>query len=165
MALLLKALAFAGILTLPATVAVAEKAPCVMASSEERAEMIDEINAQRARAGLSQLKENRELTIAAQQHACDMQWSNFFGHVGSNGSDIMQRTKSAKYDTCLAAENIAYGPYTIKSVADALYNSPGHQANILNPRMLEVGFGYQPEPDRQWAQFVQVFGLSCRDRG
>ena len=77
MALLLKALAFAGILTLPATVAVAEKAPCVMASSEERAEMIDEINAQRARAGLSQLKENRGLTIAAQQHACDMQWSNF----------------------------------------------------------------------------------------
>jgi len=42
----------------------------------------------------------------------------------------------------IAGENIAGGQRTPEDVVRAWMNSPGHRANILNPRFTHLGSGY-----------------------
>jgi uncharacterized protein YkwD len=51
--------------------------------------------------------------------------------------------EDAGYDYNTAkAENIAYGYSSAQSVFDGCKNSPGHNANMLNPSFKVIGIGY-----------------------
>lgn len=119
---------------------------CNGANSNFEAQVVALINKERANAGLSALSTNSSLTSAARGHSSDMANSNFFGHTGSNGSDLASRLSAAGYAYTAGAENIYAGqgsnlnnPYAAVS---AWMDSDGHRANMLNGIYTEIGVGY-----------------------
>tara|TARA_R110001606_G_scaffold364157_1_gene518490 strand:+ start:41 stop:511 length:471 start_codon:yes stop_codon:yes gene_type:complete len=99
------------------------------------------LNAQRAANGRAALNADSRLAAAAQAHAADMAATGFFSHRGSNGSTMGQRITAQGYGKCVMAENIASGQQSEAEVLTTWMNSPGHRANILDPKMRAYGLG------------------------
>jgi len=94
---------------------------------------------------------NGQLNTAAQLHAEDMLENDYFSHVGLNGSTIGTRVQATGYNYARVGENIAAGYQTETSVLDGWVNSPGHQANNIDPRFEEFGLGYARDGnDTRW---------------
>ncbi|MCD6290677.1 MAG: CAP domain-containing protein [Anaerolineae bacterium] len=107
-------------------------------------------NQARMQAGLPPLKLNEALRQAARAHARDMAENNFFGHVGSDGSTLVDRINRVNYPNWLyAAENIAAGFAKPADVVNAWLASPHHRANLLHPNLKEIGVGYVYDPNDQ----------------
>ncbi|SEN01328.1 Uncharacterized conserved protein YkwD, contains CAP (CSP/antigen 5/PR1) domain [Pseudorhodobacter antarcticus] len=99
----------------------------------------DKVNGYRAAADLEPLQINPTLANTAQGHACDMATAGHLSHVGTNGSDLVRRLKAAGYAFRSANENV--GQFTRSDPADWWYNSTGHRANMLSPKITEIGLG------------------------
>ncbi|MBD2773012.1 CAP domain-containing protein [Iningainema sp. BLCCT55] len=65
---------------------VADPAPIDLATISVIQQVLDIVNSERGRAGLSPLRLQSQLTAAAQAHSNDMAKHNFMSHKGSNGS-------------------------------------------------------------------------------
>lgn len=106
----------------------------------EEQQMVNLVNAERQKRGLQPLKVNLELTKVARVKAKDMIDNNYFSHHSPTyGSPFdMMRQFGISYRT--AGENLA-GNQTVERAHQALMNSDGHRANILNPNYTEVGIG------------------------
>jgi uncharacterized protein YkwD len=98
------------------------------------------MNQQRSAAGLAPVSRSRQLDRVAMGHAQDQMQGGFFGHRGSNGSNVHARMQMAGYDACLSAENIAMGQTSEAAVMGDWMASSGHRANILHPRAEQFGF-------------------------
>lgn len=105
-------------------------------------QVINLVNQERAKAGLSPLKANLELSRVARIKSEDMRDNRYFSHDSPNyGSPFdMMRHYGISYRT--AAENIAAGQRSPQEVVQAWMNSEGHRRNIMNPNMTEIGVGY-----------------------
>lgn len=103
-------------------------------------QMLDLVNRERANAGLSPLKADLELTKVARLKSQDMVNRGYFSHQSPTyGSPFeMMSTYGIEYRT--AGENIA-GNSSVERAHNALMNSPGHRANILNSKYTHVGIG------------------------
>jgi uncharacterized protein YkwD len=110
--------------------------------NNQEQELIDLINQERQKAGLSSLKTDVRLMKAARQHSAQMAVKNFFGHSGYDASSLREKFAKAGYPMTIAAENIAAVHATPDSVLRAWMKSPGHRANILNKSVREIGIGY-----------------------
>ena len=117
------------------------------------------VNAQRQANGLAPLTYNPTLGRAATGHACDMSTHAFFGHKGSNGSNVGARVRSAGYAYCTVAENLAWGFPTAGQIIGGWMNSAGHRANMLHPRVKEMGIAITQ--GAQGPNWVLVLGRSC----
>ncbi|MFJ9810364.1 sigma-70 family RNA polymerase sigma factor [Streptomyces sp. NPDC101158] len=118
-------------------------------------EVVDLVNAERARAGCGPLTENSLLTRAAQGHSDDMAARDFFDHTNPDGDGPGERVTAAGYRWSTYGENIAKGQRTPAEVMDSWMNSPGHRANILNCAFREIGIGIHTAGGPYW---TQVFG-------
>lgn len=98
-------------------------------------------NSYRTARGLRPLLVDGRLQLAAQRHANYQATIRRMTHTGSGGSSPGQRMRAAGYVWSAWAENVAYGFTSCSSVMRAWMNSSGHRANILNGRMVHVGFG------------------------
>ena len=105
-------------------------------------ESIALVNAARARAGLSRLRENTTLNRVASAYSQRMAAENFYGHVDPQGKDVGDRIAAVGYLAQMSAENIARGQPGPATVVEGWLNSPGHCANIMNPALVEIGAGY-----------------------
>jgi uncharacterized protein YkwD len=114
-----------------------------------------QINAYRAQAGLPALTQNTKLAAAAASHACDMADMGKISHSGSNGSDFAHRIKTRGYKFSAANENV--GTFGTGKAAQWWYNSPGHRANMLSPKITEMGLGIALGADKQ-VYWVMVGG-------
>ena len=103
--------------------------------------MVELINQSRAENGLATLEYDKSLNVVARSHSQDMVDNNFFSHTGSDGSDAKKRMENRGFEEHLYAENIAYGQYSSMHAHEALLNSEGHRANILNKKLTHVGVG------------------------
>lgn len=105
-------------------------------------EVIRLVNEIRVKNGLNQLTEDWELSRVARYKSQDMKDNNYFSHTSPvYGSPFtMMKNFGIRYKT--AAENIAKGQSTPQSVVNALMNSSGHRANILNASFTKIGVGY-----------------------
>lgn len=103
-------------------------------------QMVDLVNSERANNGLAPLTVNTKLTEMARVKAQDMIDNNYFSHTSPTyGSPFdMMKTFGISYKT--AGENIA-GNSSVTGAHNALMNSSGHRANILNSNFKEVGIG------------------------
>lgn len=124
-------------------------------------------NLEREQAGLPPLKQNPLLAQAAQAHAEAMASGDFMEHDDPHaGTSAVDRIAAAGYAWSSAAENIGGGAPSPAEVVQGWMDSPGHRANILNPRYREIGVGYFfdgsdafPEPDAPYEHYwVQDFG-------
>jgi uncharacterized protein YkwD len=102
------------------------------------------------------------LTRAAREHALDMARNDYFEHTGLDGSEPKERLARFGYLSRLTGENIAYGPESAEEVVSGWLASPGHCANIMEPRFREMGIAYAVEPVRGAIYWVQDLAVPRR---
>lgn len=119
--------------------------------SEYEKKVVELVNIERARYGLSALALNTELSAIARAKSQDMRDKHYFSHTSPTyGSPYdMMKSFGIRYNT--AGENIAYGYKTPEAVVNGWMNSAGHRANILNASYKEIGVGYV-ESGNYWTQ-------------
>ncbi len=91
------------------------------------------LNGVRAANGAAPLTYDVRLGRAAQAHANDMLAMGRMTHTGSDGSNAGQRISREGYNWITWGENVARGQRDEEAVLNAWVNSPGHQANNVNP--------------------------------
>ncbi len=112
--------------------------------------VIAQVNAQRKAKGLGALRQSPKLMKAAQGHACDNASRGGYSHVGSDGSDLSTRIRRTGYKIRVAAENTGLGFDDPARLVAFWMGSSGHRANILNPRVTEVGVGLADGARPSW---------------
>ncbi|MEJ0098673.1 MAG: CAP domain-containing protein [Pseudomonadota bacterium] len=101
---------------------------------------------------------SNELYRAARRHARDMAMRNYFAHQGRDGSSPKDRVQHEGYKLRLTGENIAFGPDSIAEVVDGWLASPGHCANIMDPRFRDMGVAVALGSKRGHFYWVQELG-------
>ena len=112
------------------------------------------LNNYRVDNGLAPLPEDASLHSAARAYSEDMANRNYFNHFGGPGCDTVfipgncstptDRGQAAGYPGGVG-ENIAYDSLgSPASFFDLWRNSPGHNANMLDPDYKAVGIGLAP---------------------
>ncbi len=129
------------------------------------------LNHQRKMHGRRALKPNRRLARAARRHASDMVRRNYFSHTAPGGVDFVDRIMRQDYvnpgEGWLLGENLAWGSYqlaTPKSIVRSWMHSPGHRANILNPRFREIGIGIVTGAPQSGTQNAATYSTSFGTR-
>jgi len=130
------------------------------------------INRERVANGERPLRPNRRLRRAAQAHTDSMAFGDYFEHVGPAGQTPLARIRGAGYISSRAGyevgENIAWGTLSLstpRAIVATWMASPGHRANILDPRYRETGIGVSPHPPAALAHgqsgaiYTQDFGV------
>ncbi|MGI9104929.1 MAG: CvpA family protein [Pyrinomonadaceae bacterium] len=122
---------------------------------ELEAQMLALVNGERAAAGLAPLAFDDELREVARRHSADMFARGYFAHLTPEGRSPFDRIREAGYTFRTAGENLALAP-TLSIAHTGLMNSPGHRANILQPRFGRVGIGIM-EGGRRGLMVTQNF--------
>ncbi len=123
------------------------------ASDLER-QMLDLINEERTSRGLDAVELELRLNESSEDHSQWMLDENRFSHTGQGGSSAGDRMRDADFPfegSWTWGENIAYQSERgapgladdVENLHDALMDSPGHRANILNPDFEVVGLGIE----------------------
>jgi uncharacterized protein YkwD len=120
--------------------------------SDQAREVVDLVNAERAKAGCGALGIDDKLMTAAQKHSQDQADHKNMSHTGSDGSDTGVRLDRVGYAWRTYGENVAWNQKTPAAVMDAWMNSPGHRANILNCAFTEIGVGIASSNGPYWTQ-------------
>jgi len=102
--------------------------------------MLDLVNNERIKAGLKPLEIDMRLVDISRKKSRDMIEKNYFGHISPTYGSPFDALKNAGVAYRYAGENIAGAP-TVEKAHQALMNSPGHRANILNPNFNKIGIG------------------------
>lgn len=120
-------------------------------ASSFEAEVIRLVNIERARYGLSELKEDWQLSRVARYKSRDMRDNKYFSHTSPTYGSPFEMMKSFGISYKSAAENIAKGQKTPAAVVNAWMNSSGHRKNILNAGFTHIGVGYA-DGGNYWTQ-------------
>jgi uncharacterized protein YkwD len=110
----------------------------VRADLESR--MLQMVNEERIKKGLKPLAPDPELTEVARAHSRDMLARGYFAHATPEGGTLADRMRKARLRYIAAGENLAFAQ-TLPIAHDGLMDSPGHRANILQPRFRRAGIG------------------------
>jgi uncharacterized protein YkwD len=136
-------------------------------SATVRARVVTLVNAARSHgrrcgserfAAAPPLSASPKLNDAATAHARDMARTNYFEHRGADGSQPKDRVIRAGYQPRLTGENIAFGPESAEEAVAGWLASPGHCANIMDPRFQQIGVGLGVGRGRARIYWVQDFG-------
>ncbi len=137
-----------------------------------KATVLSETNAYRASKKLPGLQPNGKLDAAAAAYAIYLAQHEGTGHT-ADGSTPAKRASAQGYKWCLAAENVWGGwrrPDTMLSdevarkAMEGWKKSPGHNANLLDKRVHDIGIGaaaWKLEGGRDVFRVVQLFGDEC----
>lgn len=132
---------------------VARQAPRIQ--TDEARALFGDVNAFRAQHGLPVLSEDQRLSRFALQVAEQMAARHYFGHTDPAGITFQDRLKAAGVPYRVAAENMAFDQDEPHANA-ALLASPGHLANIVDPRPRRLGTAVVAAGDGQ-VFFVEEF--------
>lgn len=137
---------------------------CCSHSAEERAhadEVFDLLNAYRAAHGLAALARDEGLDQAIQGHCHHMAIHPFFNHVAPEAEIANPWTRAEMCGAQAHGENIAAGQSSAADVMQSWRDSPGHNANMLNPNYQRVGIGaYAGEVGSPYSFYWgQLFGM------
>ncbi|MEM1385914.1 MAG: CAP domain-containing protein [Pseudomonadota bacterium] len=140
--------------------------------------MLELINEERTSRGLDPLEINNRLNEASEDHSEWMLDSGTFSHQGENGSSHRDRIEAANYElegSWRTAENIGWQSERgapgieddVRDIHQALMESPGHRANILNPELEDIGIGIEEGDFRGFeaVMITQKFGTSAAENG
>lgn len=140
-------------------------------ASAVRARVLDLVNDARARgrrcgekyfSPSGALRESDRLRDAAAHHAKDMARRNYFDHHAQDGSEPRDRVRRTGYKWSLIGENIAFGPESAEEAVEGWLASPGHCANIMDPRFRDTGIAVAKGRKRGYYYWVQEFGQPAR---
>lgn len=108
--------------------------------SADELEMLEYINEERTKAGVSPLQMDTEVAKVAQIKSQDMVDNNYFSHTSPTYGSPFDMMKDFDISFKAAGENIAINS-TVIGAHNAFMNSQGHRENILNPNYTHVGIG------------------------
>ena len=131
----------------------------------EEADLVAAINNERVRRGLGLLAEDPLLNVTARTHSREMCSLSYFDHHSPTAGIQtpldrylagLRAWGEGKPEAALVGENIFFASatdsvYNVSYAHTSLMNSPGHRANILEPRFTKVGVGlYRDSQGRFW---------------
>ena len=102
--------------------------------------VFDQLNQERQKAGLSALEWNELVAEAARHHAKMLAQNEELAHQYPGEAPLPERIGSTGVRFTRAAENVARTEH-VEDVHLALMGSPGHRANMLNPKYNAAGIG------------------------
>lgn len=110
------------------------------------------VNGERAKAGLSPLTLDADITAAANVRAQEIKQQ--FSHTRPDGSSFSTVLKEQGISFRGSGENIAWGQKSPEQVMNGWMNSEGHRANILNKNFKNIGVGYYQDENgvNHWVQ-------------
>jgi len=128
--------------------------------------LIQLLNQEREKLGLSPLKENPKLSQAAFLKAQDILSKDYFSHQSPEGKSPWYWFKLVNYRFQYAGENLAIGFLDSEEVYYAWKNSPSHRANIFNPHYQETGIAILKGEfqGNETYVIVQLFGTSQKEK-
>lgn len=103
-------------------------------------EMLALVNQERINRGIPPLVMDPTIRAVARRYSVYMLENGFFSHTGLDGSTPLKRMLYGGVQFNVMGENLAYAP-TVKMAHNGLMSSPGHRANILNPKFKRIGIG------------------------
>lgn len=119
-------------------------------------------NQERSLEALNPLSGNKILNQIARLRLADLFDNQYFEHQSPDGKSAPDLAKLVDYKYSIIGENLALGNFNgDQGIVKAWMNSPGHRANILNPKYTELGVA-ESEGDFQGRNVtiaVQIFGL------
>lgn len=124
----------------PPTNQTGNSIPPVSALTADEQLMVDTINQERIAAGLNPVIADLRLTAVGRAKANDMKVNNYFSHTSPTYGSPWAMMQQAGITVRWAGENIS-GNKSVPGSMAALMQSPGHKANILDPRFTHVGVG------------------------
>lgn len=124
----------------PSTNPTAPSIPAVSSLTADEQQMVDMINQERIAAGLNPVTADLRLTAVGRAKANDMKVNNYFSHTSPTYGSPWAMMQQVGITVRWAVENISGNKSVAGSMA-ALMQSPGHRANILDPRFTHVGVG------------------------
>ena len=132
--------------------AVPTATPVAVNSSVEM-QVLDLVNAERAKYGLAPLSwDAGNLGAGAAVRAQEI--SVYFSHTRPDGSSCFTAVRNPGW----LGENIAAGQRSPQEVMNSWMNSSGHRANILNANFTKLGVGYYYNPSSSYGYYwVQMF--------
>ena len=126
-------------------------------TDDYRQEVLDLVNAERAKYGLNALEMgDANLTAAAQTRAEEIATVN--SHVRPDGTKCFTVLKDYGVTDEPTGENAAWGSVSPEEAVAAWMNSEGHRANILDPEARKMSVGYYYNSSSAWGhQWIQIF--------
>lgn len=130
-----------------------EQKPSTDFSSYQQ-QVLDLVNAERAKRGISALTLDSSLSSVATKKSQDMIDKNYFDHTSPTYGSPFDMMKQFGISYRTAGENIAKGQKTPQEVVAAWMNSEGHRKNILNPNFTNLGVGIAKDSNKTtyWTQ-------------
>lgn len=130
-----------------------EQKPSTDFSSYQQ-QVLDLVNAERAKRGISALTLDSSLSSIATKKSQDMVNKNYFDHTSPTYGSPFDMMKQFGISYRTAGENIAKGQKTPQEVVAAWMNSEGHRKNILNPNFTNLGVGIAKDSNKTtyWTQ-------------
>lgn len=102
--------------------------------------MVELVNQERTKRGLTPLSMDSLLQKLAREYAQEMLSRGYFSHYTPEGLSPFDRMSGSDINFEYAGENLAFSP-NVDLAMQGLMNSPGHKANILSPNFHRVGVG------------------------
>jgi uncharacterized protein YkwD len=129
------------------------------AMSSRQKQLLDLVNAERAKAGLAQLHWDDHLAQAARVHTKRMVERGELSHQFSGEPPLAQRAGDAGAHFDFVAENVAYAPDVLR-LHDDLMHSPHHRANILDAKSNAIGIAFGERDGELYAteDFAHLLG-------
>ncbi|MDU2242519.1 MAG: CAP domain-containing protein [Paenibacillus sp.] len=100
------------------------------------------VNKERKNAGLKPLMVHTNLGKMAKTKAIDMFKTGYFSHTSPKYGSPFDMMDASNITYLYAGENIGKGQRSAEEVVKDWMDSPGHKANILNPKYKLIGVGY-----------------------
>lgn len=124
-------------------------------------------NAERAQRGLQPLRWDETLYQAAERHAGEMAARESISHQYPGEADLAERGRIAGARFTVIAENVAEA-WSAPEIHEAWMESPGHRANLLDPRVDSVGISVLRRNGQLYAvedfdRSVQALSLSQQE--
>lgn len=127
----------------------------VRAKSSFARRVLNLVNKERAKEGLSALKLDTSLCRVAKLRAEEI--TENFDHTRPDGSSCFTILKENNISYHAAGENIAAGQRTPEQVVKSWMDSPGHRENIMSKDFRKLGVGYMKADDEYGHYWVQLF--------
>lgn len=118
----------------------ADKISPVRNLTADESYILEQVNAERAKAGLAPLQVDYRLAQNARTKSQDMITQGYFDHQSPSLGSPFDQMNRAGITYQYAGENIAANS-TAAGAMESWMNSPGHRANILNPNFTHIGIG------------------------
>jgi uncharacterized protein YkwD len=116
----------------------------VVSAVDAEALILSLVNAERKKAGLSLLLPFSDAQKVARAYSEEMVKTGKVGHISAISGKPEDRLKKGGVKSPLILENVARS-YSPQDAHSGLMDSPGHRANVLNPKVTHIGIGVAVE--------------------